>query len=103
MFDVEGINFILEGVQKHFSESCNAKNSGSPDWWRVSIIWHLPLCFRSFFLLCAVLFCLNVHFFCSYEKQLFLHWLLFLNSCLKYMYVSSRQLKHTFKLIYQDT
>ncbi|XP_020264447.1 importin-9 isoform X2 [Asparagus officinalis] len=31
----EGINSIIEGAQKRFSESCHAKVAGSTDWWRL--------------------------------------------------------------------
>ena len=32
----EGIDSVIEGAQKRFSESCHAKVAGSADWWRVS-------------------------------------------------------------------
>lgn len=35
-YDGEGMDVIIEGAQKRFSESCHAKIAGSADWWRVS-------------------------------------------------------------------
>lgn len=40
-FGAEGINAILDSAKRRFSESQQAKASGSSGWWRVSGILYL--------------------------------------------------------------